>query len=100
MSLYQSEKVHLNGHTFRIFLTREEIEQRVKQLGDELSHKFRDKKPIIIGVLNVAYIFLAHLLRHMSIPCEVDFLKMSSYADEKVTRVEVKERREIEEEVK
>ena len=74
MSLYQPEKVHLNGHTFRIFLTREEIEQRVKQLGDELSHKFRDKKPIIIGVLNGAYIFLADLMRHMSIPCEVDFL--------------------------
>src|SRR5690625_5503125 len=100
MSLYQPEKVHLNGHTFRIFLTREEIEQRVKQLGDELSHKFRDKKPIIIGVLNGAYIFLADLMRHMSIPCEVDFLKLSSYGDEKVTSGEVKELKEIDAQVK
>src|SRR5690625_2051276 len=100
MSLYQPEKVHLNGHTFRIFLTREEIEQRVKQLGDELSHKFRDKKPIIIGVLNGAYIFLADLMRHMSIPCEVDFLKLSSYGDEKVTSGEVKELKESDAQVK
>src|SRR5690625_7700744 len=89
MSLYQPEKVHLNGHTFRIFLTREEIEQRVKQLGDELSHKFRDKKPIIIGVLNGAYIFLADLMRHMSILCVYEFLIMRCYGNEHVSTGDV-----------
>src|SRR5690625_7813285 len=39
-------------------------------------------------------------MRHMSIPCEVDFLKLSSYGDEKVTSGEVKERKEIDAQVK
>lgn len=100
MSLYQPEKVHLNGYTFRVYLTREEIDQRVKQLGEELSRDFRDRKPIIIGVLNGAYIFLADLMRYMSIPCEVDFLKLSSYGDEKVSSGEVKDLKEIDASVK
>src|SRR5690554_4415228 len=95
MSLYQPEKIHLNGHTFRVYLTREEIDQRVKQIGKELSKNFRDKKPIFIGVLNGAYIFLADLMRYVTIPCEVDFLKLSSYGDEKVSSGEVKDLKEI-----
>jgi hypoxanthine phosphoribosyltransferase len=95
MDLYQPEIVNINGEEFRVYLTHEEIQQRIKQLGKELSKDYKDKKPIFIGVLNGAYIFLADLMRYVTIPCEVDFLKLSSYGDEKVSSGEVQELKEI-----
>ncbi|MFU8813244.1 MAG: hypoxanthine phosphoribosyltransferase [Balneolaceae bacterium] len=95
MDLYQPEFVTINGETFRVYLTHEEIQQRVRQLGDEISRDYKDKKPIFIGVLNGAYIFLADLMRYVSIPCEVDFLKLSSYGDEKVSSGQVKDLKNI-----
>jgi len=100
MDLYQPEYVTVNGETFRIYLTHEEIQQRIKQLGMELSREFKDKKPIFIGVLNGAYIFLADLMRYVTIPCEVDFLKLSSYGDEKVSSGQVQDLKEIDADIK
>ncbi len=51
--------------------------------------------PIFIGVLNGAFIFLADLMRHVQIPCEVDFLKLSSYGDEKVSSGKVTDKKQI-----
>lgn len=95
MDLYQPDKVNVNGELFRVYLTHEEINQRNIQLGKQLSKDFREKKPIFIGVLNGAYIFLSDLMRYVSIPCEVDFLKLSSYGDEKVSSGQVQDLKEI-----
>ena len=100
MDLYQPEVVNINGETFRVYLTHEEIQQRIKQMGTQLSQEFKDKKPIFIGVLNGAYIFLADLMRYVTIPCEVDFLKLSSYGDEKVSSGEVHDLKEIDADIK
>ena len=95
MKLYQPESVNVNGQRFNVYLTHEEIQQRVRKMGETLSHQFQDKRPIFIGVLNGAYIFLADLMRFVTIPCEVDFLKLSSYGDEKVSSGEVEELKQI-----
>ncbi|MGF1669806.1 MAG: hypoxanthine phosphoribosyltransferase [Balneolaceae bacterium] len=95
MDLYKPDYVTINGETFRIYLTNDEIEQRIKQLGNQISNEYRGKKPIFIGVLNGAYIFLADLMRYVTIPCEVDFLKLSSYGDEKVSSGQVHDLKEI-----
>lgn len=95
MDLYQPEYVNINGEKFRVYLTHEEIQQRIRQLGEKISRDYQDKKPIFIGVLNGAYIFLADLMRYVTIPCEVDFLKLSSYGDEKVSSGQVKQLKEI-----
>lgn len=100
MDLYQPDVVYVNGEKFRVYLTHEEIQQRTKQLGVQISKDFKDKKPIFIGVLNGAYIFLADLMRHVSIPCEVDFMKLSSYGDEKVSSGEVHDLKEINADIK
>ena len=100
MDLYKPDYVTINGESFRIYLTHEEIQERIKQLGKQISRDYQDKKPIFIGVLNGAYIFLADLMRHVSIPCEVDFLKLSSYGDEKVSSGEVQSLKEIDAEIK
>lgn len=100
MNLYQPEYVNVNGEEFRVYLTHEEIQQRIKQIGNELSKSFSDRRPIFIGVLNGSYIFLADLMRHVSIPCEVDFLKLSSYGDEKVSSGQVYDLKEIDANIK
>jgi hypoxanthine phosphoribosyltransferase len=95
MSLYTPETVSCNGEKFSIYLTQKELDQRVAELGDELSLKYEGKNPIFIGVLNGAYIFLSDLMRQVDIPCEVDFLKLSSYGDEKVSSGEVTDLKDI-----
>ncbi|HEX6983260.1 MAG TPA: hypoxanthine phosphoribosyltransferase [Balneolaceae bacterium] len=95
MSLYKPQTVECNGETFKVYLSQEEIEERVAELGRELTDQYRDKHPIFIGVLNGAYIFLSDLMRHVDIPCEVDFLKLSSYGDEKVSSGQVTDLKDI-----
>ena len=100
MDQYLPEKVNINGEQFRVYLTQEEIQQRLKQLGQQISQDYSDKKPIFIGVLNGAYIFLADIMRYVNIPCEVDFLKLSSYGDEKVSSGEVHDLKNIDADIK
>lgn len=100
MELYQPEYVSVNGEEFRVYLTHEEIQQRIQKLGKKISVDYKDKKPIFIGVLNGAYIFLADLMRYVSIPCEVDFLKLSSYGDEKVSSGQVHDLKNIDADIK
>jgi hypoxanthine phosphoribosyltransferase len=95
MSLYNPETVICNGETFKTYLTEDELQERVAELGDELAGKYEGKNPIFIGVLNGAYIFLSDLMRQVDISCEVDFLKLSSYGDEKVSSGEVTDLKDI-----
>ncbi|MEO1021733.1 MAG: hypoxanthine phosphoribosyltransferase [Bacteroidota bacterium] len=95
MSFFLPESVQCNGEQFDVFISKEQIDERLIQLGDELNRDFADKRPIFIGVLNGAFIFLADLMRHVSIPCEMDFMKLSSYGDEKVSTGQVTELKEI-----
>ena len=95
MSLYKPETISCNGEEFKIYLTEEEIKERVAELGQELAQKYEGENPIFIGVLNGAYIFLSDLMRYVEIPCEVDFLKLSSYGDEKVSSGQVTDLKDI-----
>ena len=60
-----------------------EIRKRVKTLGALISKKYDKKDPIFIGVLNGSFIFMADLLRTISIECEMDFIKVRSYSGQK-----------------
>lgn len=95
MAFYKPETVKYNGETFKLYLTKEKIDKRVAELGEELSADYDGKDPIFVGVLNGAYIFLSDLMRQVEIPCEVDFLKLSSYGDEKVSSGEVTDLKDI-----
>lgn len=95
MSLYTPQQVECNGEMFKVYLERKKLKERVAELGEELSEEYEGKDPIFIGVLNGAYIFLSDLMRQVDIPCEVDFLKLSSYGDEKVSSGEVTDLKDI-----
>ncbi len=87
--------VYCHGERFRLYLSRDEIQERIDAMARDLSNRFQDRVPIFIGVLNGSFIFLADLMRAMTIDCEVDFLKLSSYGARKVSSGQVYELKKI-----
>ncbi|MFM7853721.1 MAG: hypoxanthine phosphoribosyltransferase [Flammeovirgaceae bacterium] len=65
---------------FKKLLTASEIEQRVAELATQLNHDYEDKMPILLPILNGAFMFASDLIKELKIPCKVSFVKISSYA--------------------
>jgi len=59
----------------------EQIQQKVRELGEQLSADFRDRNPLVICVLKGAFIFMADLVKAMTVPVELDFMAVSSYGN-------------------
>ena len=85
-----AKRVKVNGDTFVTMIGERRIRARVKQLARQISRDYRGTVPVFIGVLNGSFIFFADLIREVTIDCEVDFLKLSSYGDEKISSGKVK----------
>ena len=62
-----------------IMLTEEQIQNRIAELGKILSGDYRDKDPVIIGVLKGVVVFYADMVRKITVPCQMDFMWISSY---------------------
>jgi len=62
-------------------ISKEEIAKRVSELAREIERDYRGKKPLLIGVLNGAFVFMADLCRALSMDVEIDFIGVSSYED-------------------
>lgn len=60
-------------------LTENEIKEKVKLLSRQISADYQQKKPVLIGVLKGAFIFMGDLVRCLTIPVEIDFIQLSSY---------------------
>ena len=63
----------------RILLTEEQIQEKIAELGKILTEEYRDKNPIVVGVLKGVVIFYADMIRAMDICCQMDFMCISSY---------------------
>ena len=63
----------------RILISRQEIEVIMNRLAGEINKDYRDKHPILVAVLKGSFIFLADLVRHLDLPLEVEFVRLSSY---------------------
>ena len=63
-------------------VTHEDLTRRVAELGKEISADYEDRDLLMIGVLKGAVLFIADLMRHLTVPCEVDFMAISSYGSE------------------
>lgn len=73
-----------------VLVSREEIARVVKRLGKEISADYEDKNPILVSVLKGAFIFMADLVREVTIPCSLDFMSVSSYGNGTETTGRVK----------
>ena len=64
----------------RVLFTADEIQQRVLELGAEISQDYQSCRPLLVGVLKGVFPFMADLLRAITIPVEVDFMAIASYS--------------------
>ena len=63
----------------KILLTEEQIQNKVNELAAILSEEYRDKDPVFVGVLKGVVVFYADMIKKIDIPCEMDFMCISSY---------------------
>jgi hypoxanthine phosphoribosyltransferase len=64
----------------RVMISQARIASRVQELGAEISRDYADKEPVLVGVLRGVICFMADLMRNLSVPCNTDFMAVSSYA--------------------
>jgi hypoxanthine phosphoribosyltransferase len=62
-----------------ILVQRDDLAHRVRELGEEVSRDYAGTDLLLVGVLKGAVFFLSDLMRHLEIPCEVDFMAVASY---------------------
>ena len=74
----------------QVLATKEIISQKVEELGRRISEDYIGKDLIVVGVLNGAFIFMADLIRHITIPMQIDFISVSSYGKSTMTSGVVK----------
>ena len=77
----ENDQKDLVPKNYKIFISEQEIQKRIAELGEQMSRDFDGKKPVLLGVLNGSFIFLSDLIRYMNIDVEMDFIRISSYGD-------------------
>lgn len=65
----------------RVYFSEEEIRQRVKELGRQITADYRDKDLVVISILRGSFVFAADLIREIDLPCELEFMRLSSYGN-------------------
>ena len=63
----------------KVLLTEEQIQARIREMGEILSKEYADKDPVIVGVLKGVVVFYADMVRQITVPCQFDFMWISSY---------------------
>ena len=64
----------------QVLVTEEQIRTRIKELGQQLSKDYAGKNPLVVGVLKGVVVFYADMIRKINVPCQMDFMWISSYA--------------------
>lgn len=71
--------IKVRDKEFSIFMTEDEIKAQVRKMAEQMNRDFAGKKPLFIAVLSGSFIFAADLMRYINIPCEIEFVRVSSY---------------------
>ncbi len=72
-------KIQVDGKDFEIFLESETISKKTRLIGIQLNVDYENRCPILIGVLNGSFVFMADLLKEIDIACEIGFIKIATY---------------------
>ena len=77
--LFYCNMLKVKDKEFELYLSEEQLGVRVKALGKALSKDYDGKCPLVLGILNGAFMFLSDLMKEVSVPLEVSFIKIASY---------------------
>jgi hypoxanthine phosphoribosyltransferase len=64
---------------FQQFINKSKIQQKVREIAEQVSQDYSDKTPVFLPVLNGAFMFASDLIKQIDVPCKVSFVKVSSY---------------------
>ncbi len=82
-----------------VLLTREQISARIDELARQVQHDYCSLSPTLIGVLTGSFVFMADLIRRLDINLRIDFMAVSSYADETVSSGKVRITKDLDHDV-
>lgn len=71
--------IRVKDRNFKLFLTKETIEKRISETARLINEELHDKNPLFLAVLNGSFMFASDLMKQVSIPCEISFVKLASY---------------------
>ena len=74
------EKLQVKDKTFAVSIPEAKIKEEIRRVAAEINRDMADKEPLFLPVLNGSFVFAADLLREVTIPCEISFIKLASYA--------------------
>jgi hypoxanthine phosphoribosyltransferase len=89
----------MTNDILKVLLTQEQIESRVRELGKELTEKYKDEEPLFIGILKGSFIFMADLIRNVNLKCSMDFMAVSSYGNGTTSSGAVKINKDLNEDI-
>ncbi|HAV23324.1 MAG: hypoxanthine phosphoribosyltransferase [Ignavibacteria bacterium GWA2_55_11] len=90
-----ADTIVVKNEPFDLYIEEDRIQARIKELATQINRDFQGKVPIFIGVLNGSFIFFADLIREITVDCEIDFIKLSSYGDAKISSGQVRMVKEL-----
>ena len=71
--------IKVKDKTFKTFIPEDEIQRRVKAVAEKINKDLDGQNPLFLAVLNGSFMFAADLMRYITIPCEISFVKLASY---------------------
>lgn len=80
----------MNKDIEKILVTKDELSEITKKLGEQITKDYAGRKLLLIGVLKGSVYFLTDLSRHIDLPCNIDFIQASSYGGNTVSSGEIK----------
>lgn len=73
------ERIQIEDREFEILLENDQIGKRTRLIAIQIGLDYEGRCPVFIGILNGSFIFMADLMKELSIPCEASFIRVSSY---------------------
>ena len=72
---------------FGLYIPQETIEAKIQEVADQINHDLDGLNPLFLVVLNGAFMFASELFKRLTIPCEISFVKLTSYSGTKTTNI-------------
>ncbi len=83
----------------RILITEEQIKSRVKEIAEAINRDYQGKNPLVVGILKGSILFFSDIIRHLSMPIDLDFMVVSSYGSGTVSSGKLKIKKDLDNDV-
>ncbi|TCJ16244.1 hypoxanthine phosphoribosyltransferase [Rubrobacter taiwanensis] len=87
------------GDVAEILIHSDQIQQKVRELGGQITEDYQGKRPLLVGILRGATIVMADIMRQIDLPCEIDFMEVSSYGSGTTSSGVVRILKDLEEDI-